>query len=135
MNVEVIEYKTWKDKLINLFSFKEDIRICYLFDCPISKDNSRDIQTAFRKYESVLHITKLPDDFFNWTHKNLVKYPMVSESCMGEPYTRFVNNYTVIYLDDSILLFLKSALEKQLIIDNFPEIIINKNPFKTIIFK
>lgn len=67
-----------------------------------------------------------------WTNENLLLYDDVAEDCMGNNYSRKTQMWGYIQREDSGFMFLKSKKEYQLIVDTFPELIIDKNPFKTI---
>lgn len=87
-------------------------------------------------YGHVLELSSLPPNWMEWTEKNLDDYHISREDCQGHPYSDKTKKYGLIrrdQADEALFLFLKSQKEKAAVIRDFPELIVNESPFKTIL--
>lgn len=96
-----------------------------------------------KDYGFVLELSKMPTNWSEFTEKNFNDYSQGCEDCQDRPYTRKTKKYGIVHKelssefkdtsDESFFLFLKSKEEKDRVIETFPDLVINTEPFKTVI--
>lgn len=108
----------------------------YLYDGFISERMAENIEDMAKSYGYVVEISQWPQNWYEWQKANLKDYPHVTEDCMGQSYTEQRKHYGFVQEDFNqrpMFLFLKSQEEKNYFIRDFPKLVVNESPFKTVV--
>lgn len=108
----------------------------FIYNGGLSDRTVEYIESAFETYSYALEIKQMPANWLEWIKDNLLDYSISNEDCQGNVTTVLTKAYCQVWkgsTTDSIFLFLKSLVEKKAVIEAFPELIVDKEPFKIII--
>lgn len=105
----------------------------YLYDGFLPEYKAKYVEDMGKSYEYVLELAHLPANWSEWNKKNLKDYDQVVEGCMGDKYDRKTKKYGLIHGTSTIFLFFFSEEERQLVLRDFKELVVNEIPFKTLI--
>lgn len=103
----------------------------YCYSGFLSEHTASSVKSFGKKYLHVLEITRLPYDWSEWHEQNLVDHHIRDRDTDADRITKMYG--TVRNNEESLFLFLSSKNEKDLFVKAFPNLIINENPFTTII--
>lgn len=105
-----------------------------LYDGLLTAQVAEYVKGAARDYGHVVELSRVPPDWGPWSESHLTDYPSVGEDCMGRAYTRTTKKYVLVTnTEESVFLFLKSRAEKMAVMVEFPEWLVNQNPFRTLV--
>lgn len=94
------------------------------------------IDSLLHNFGEVLEMYKLPDGWTEWSEANMEDYVTIAEDCQGQPYGHKSKSYGLVRRNDPgepLFVFFKTRKEKQLVMDAFPDLVLNESPFTTII--
>lgn len=98
-----------------------------LYNGFLSQDHARSIKTS--EYQHWVEVSSIPDGMTaEWGERNLLKYTVTRESCMGEEYTAQSHKFMIVGM--KFFGFMTNQ-EKQAFVKSFPSVIVNDEPFKT----
>jgi hypothetical protein len=108
----------------------------YIYDGELSPETAAGARNMMRKYPNVVEVREIPP--YEWIKENLPEHTYWTEDDFGTNYETKGRLYGIVRKDRhdpgaGSFFFLKTAAEKQLVIDGLPRLVINRNPFKTMI--
>lgn len=106
----------------------------YLYDGAISPDTANSIRSMMERFPYPLELREFPGKRM----PKMPDHPIMREGCMGESYASTSAMWGLVHKDFSnqgagCFLFLCSPEEKKMIEDSVPDLVVNSNPFKTVI--
>lgn len=112
-------------------------RARYIYDGVLGAQTAECIESFMRKYPCVVETSNLPDGWREWVEKNLDDHQIPAEDCMGQPCVRITKMYGHIWKNwesrNGVFLFMSTEREMNAFCDAFPECIVNRQPFKTML--
>jgi hypothetical protein len=112
------------------------VRTPYVYDGALSPRVIESILDAMRKYPFPVEMKRPPS--YEWTEANLPMYDSTGEDCMGNVYPKRTRMYCIVVknfpgYEDGCFFFLPNGADKQRVLDGCPDLVINPNPFVTVI--
>jgi hypothetical protein len=106
----------------------------YLYDGALSPQTADYIHDMMKRYPYPLELSAFPGKRM----PKMPEYPLIREGCMGEPYASTSAMWGLVHKDFSnqsagCFLFLYSPAEKKMVEEAVPDLIVNADPFKTVI--
>lgn len=88
------------------------------------------------EYSEVLEMSELPSNWSEWIKDNLIDHHISREDCMGRVYADKTKHYSIVRRDnpgEPFFIFFKSQQEKDAVIHDFYDLVVNRSPFKTVV--
>jgi hypothetical protein len=109
----------------------------YIYDGMLSNFVAESVKTLTQSYGFVVEIEELPSEWNEWQKTNLVDYVSRDRSGVsGEVTERRTKMYGLVrtgHKHDACFLFFKSEGERAAFVRDFPKLVVNEKPFKTLI--
>lgn len=86
-----------------------------------------------KEFGYALEVETLPENMAKWVKNNLDTHTIIGENCQGQPSSYETKMYAIVrrdVIDDPLFLFFKTQKEKDKFIEDFEDLIINKEPFQ-----
>lgn len=94
------------------------------------------IRDAADEFGHAIEMSSLPPNWNEWIKENLEDYTASSENCMGQKTIMQSKVYCLVRRHDNtepLFLFLKTQKETDAVLQGFPDLVVNKSPFRTVI--
>lgn len=105
----------------------------YIYDGLLPEYITCYIRDMAQTYHFVVELSDLPQNWSEWHNANFKDYSYEEKNCNGQKYKRTTKMYGLVSGPQTRFLFTKSEEERQMVLRDFPELVVNKKPFKTAI--
>jgi len=105
-----------------------------IYEGPLSDEITNYISSMLKQYNYVIEISSLPDNWHEWSNENVISYDAITEDCMGRSCSHKTKMYAIVNINkESAFLLFKAKEEKDAFVHDFPDLVINETPFRTLI--
>lgn len=84
-------------------------------------------------YAYFAEVSKVPEGLYEWAKQALPSHSSRHEGCMGDPYTSHGPSYCTLGEEPNRFVGFRSAGERRMFVTRFNHLVINDDPFDTVV--